>query len=556
MDSESPRDVRPVHNPVLADVRAYPHLVRALLGDERQIAKAAAAELLRHHSQRLTLEERARACLLASGFSMNMTMLLAERDRAAQDREYLRAITEISAEYAGKGEEEPALSLLIRTLEDAGAWKKVVWSSLFAGDMRSRFEVERIGKLLYELALNDPDCELGIRHAAAEFLDDPRVRDSRSAAARQMLGLLGHCFGAVSDDMLRQLLISSSDSTEGPITVCMVARLGGAVPEYKNAVERRKSEARVSLSSESLTLSDLENRIDMTLLPSEELHPDFFNLLELRLLADDLQPENLTHYASAGRWGGWFSVMAEYYRHGKVNLPRLASLTHWWWRPNADARLESFYRRMSAVQSKIYRHISNNAEARAKFISELRALGSLRYGDEAIRVMLLLANKADFSDVEIDSMFDQVARAEAVFGWPEFLERFVKWIVEEAENHLEIIRRAVQRGLYTLANHEPEPGDDSLARVLLPSVAWMIGEPADDSSVGVFFYGLYKILLPDNRPSRHQLDDVYSLLDPIWNRVPMEVVRTVISRGLQSERPEVRMLCRLLAAFARHNDTF
>jgi len=554
VDSESLREVRPVHNPVLADARAYPYLVQALLGAEREIAKAAANELLWHHSQRLTLQERARASLLALDFSMNLTMLFAERDRAAQDREYLRTIMGISAEYGGKGEGESALSLLIRTLEDAGAWKKVIWSSLFTGNMRSRFNIEQIGEWLYELALNDSACKLGIRNAVAEFLDDARVRDSQSAAARLMLGLLGHCFGAVSDDILRQLLISSSGYTEGPITVCMVARLGGVVPEYKNAVERRENEAKVSLSSEFLTLSDLENRIDMALLPSEELHPDFFNLLEPRLLADDLQPERLKHYASAGRWGGWFSVIAEYYRYGAINLPRLASLTHWWWRPGANTRLESLYRRMSTVQSKIYRHISNNAEARAKFIPELRALGTLKYGDEAIRVMLLLANKAKLSDEEIDSMFDQVASAEFGFGWPEFLEWFVKWIVEEAENHLEVVRRAVQRGLHTLANHEPEHGDDSLAHVLLPPVAWMIREPVDESSVNVFFYGLHKILLPSKRTGRNQLDDVYSLLDPIWNRVPMEVIRTVISKGLLSERPEVRMFCRLLAAFARQND--
>ncbi|KYH30524.1 hypothetical protein [Neomoorella mulderi] len=99
-----------------------------------------------------------------------------------------------------------------------------------------------------------------------------------------MLGLLGHCFGAASDDLLRQLLISFSRTMKGPIAVCMVARLGGKVPYYKNADERQGNEAKVSLSSQSLTLSEIENLINDVLLPSEELHPDFFNLLELRLL--------------------------------------------------------------------------------------------------------------------------------------------------------------------------------------------------------------------------------------------------------------------------------
>ncbi|MGI9951090.1 metallophosphoesterase [Moorellaceae bacterium AZ2] len=553
VDFDSPRDVSPPHHPVLADARAYPHLVRALLGSEIEIAKAAAFELLRYHSQRLTLEERARACLLISASSMNLSMLLKERELAAKDTEYLRAITKVSTEYGGKGEEEPAFSLLIRTLEVPSEWKKVVWTSLFAGDVLSRFEIERIGELLYELAANDPACKLGICNAATEFIDDPRVRDPRSAAARQMLGLLGHCFGAVSDEILRQLLISSSGSTKGPITVCMVARLGGAVPEYKNASERQGNEAKVSLSSESLTLSDLENRIEKALLPSDELHPDFFNLLELRLLADDLPPERLAHYARASRWGGWFSVLAEYYRYGTINVSRLASLTHRWL-PAVGGPLEALHRRMITIQRKLYQHIRNNAEIRAKFVSELRALGPLKYGDEAMRIILLLANKAEFSDMEIDSMFDQVASAEFGFEWPEFLEWFVNWIVEEAENHLEIVRRAVQRGLRTLANHEPVHREDNIARLLLPSVAWMIGEPVDASSVGVFFYGLHKILLFGDRASRHQLDEVYRLLAPIWNRVPIEVVRSTIFKGLQSERPEVRMLCRLLAAFARQDE--
>ncbi|WP_258360228.1 metallophosphoesterase [Moorella sulfitireducens] len=554
VDFNLPRDVSPAHRPVLADTRAYPHLVRALLGTERKIAKAAAAELLTYHSQRLTLEERARAYLLISISSMNLSMLLKERELAAKDDEYLRTITKVSAEYGGKGEEEPALFLLIRTLEDPSAWKKVIWSSFFARDVLSPFEIEQIGELLYELAIDDPACKLGICNAAVEFLDDPRIMNPRSVHARQMLGLLGHCFGAVSDDRLRQLLLSSSSSIEGAITVCMVARLGGAVPEYTNAVERQGNEAEVNLSSESLTLSDLENRIDNALLPSEELHPDFFNLLELRLLADDLQPERLTHYYRAGHWGGWFSVLAEYYSYGTINLFRLASLTHWW-RPAVDNRLEPLYRRMITVQRKLYQHIRNNAEAREKFISELRTLGTLEYGDESIRVMLLLANKAELSDMEIDSMFDQVATAEFGFEWPEFLERFVNWIVEDAENHLEIVRRAVQRGLYTLANHKPLHEEDGLARVLLPSIAWMIGESVDDLSVGVFFYGLHKILHFGYGARRHQLDDVYYLIEPIWNRIPIEVFRTTIFKGLQSEQPEVRMLCHLLAALARQNTT-
>ncbi|MEM3647281.1 MAG: hypothetical protein QW334_03950 [Thermofilum sp.] len=306
------------------------------------------------------------------------------------------------------------------------------------------------------------------------------------------------------------------------------------------------------MSSESLTLSDLENRIEKALLPSDELHPDFFNLLELRLLGDDLHPERLAHYARASRWGGWFSVLAEYYRYVTINVSRLASLTHWW-RPAVGGRLESLYRRMFTIRRRLFEYIRNNAEIRAKFISELRALGPLKYGDEAIRIMLLLANKAELSDMEIDSMFDQVASAEFGFDWPEFLERFVNWIVEEAENHLEIVRRAVQRGLHMLANHEPVHRDDNIARLLLPSVAWMLGEPVDESNVGVFLYGLHKILLSGDGLTRHQLDDVYRILDPIWNRVPTEVVRSVLSKGLHSERPEVRMLCRLLVAFARQD---
>lgn len=529
--------------PILASAEAYSFMLEAI-ESSHGTASYAADGLLEYHSAKLSAEQEIRCKIIKYKYSDLERIFISERQRSEEDSQYYESVLIIGEEYTKVNKKESVISLIAQTIKDPSKWKTLIWMALFSNDSISSSVSEYFAEWLYKLAEENLEIQKQITQAVIEYHNDPRFNQESNDVNRYWLATVAHCFGNLDDIYIRDI---NTGYIPGELELCIVARLN-----LDNTLPKR-NQKKLSVVKYGITnVTELDETLDQVLLNSDDIHPQFFILVESYLLyKGELTKENTEKYSKKGVWGCWFVTLINYYNQQSIDVSIILAAYMNQWFPLPRSQNEVITKRMVRARQSVFRYVSQNKDLKEDLISKLKE--DLPWPSEIRKYSLLLTYSADLDHNEVLSMLECIATSDAGFDSEHFITLFVNWYVEKGYLYKDILYEGLQRGLTLMSINKPKFTSGILPRLVFPSALWMQGYPIDEKSVNIFLLGLHCLLISNDGNYRREinLEEAYQHIESIWRNIPGSVFQQVFIVGSKSKFSDVRAICRLLFSLFR-----
>lgn len=543
--------------PILADPALFPYLREIVENAVDRIAQWAADKILTYHKARADLHLTARCCVLSlTRISWwELERIEGEIQRLKTDPSYAEAIKDASKKASETIGKRPLIDIIGETNDNLASWEEVVWR-LLCDDTEIGHEFEHTGQWLLDFGRSQPDRGKLIGEAAAKFLEDPRVQNSRFHEMVHWLALLADEFVGLPNERIERAALHGSGIHE-TARCALIARLG-VTP--KGFARRDRSNQVPALSALAASpVSSWTNRLVELARDSSALHPAVCDALEESLLSAPMTPEDQAIVAAQGSHGGFIANAISFIAGMPVDLKfGIRSLTSYWKSRSPGQEnpcMERLFRIWQTSHSMLVLG-DPTIKRQYKLLLDEAVQGSDHY-ETFIFASELLKLRGQLQPHQIPKVLDEYGT------YPEYSDHYglgnklAKWFATDIEPETQsIVVAALRRGISAM-DSQPWEGSrvetlNPLPFLLFPLSYWKLTEDITEESIRVFLRGL-KLLLPRHtgawspREAKEQFDflDTLKEMEPLLSRTPKSALDRALSTGLQMSDPTVRALARL-----------
>lgn len=542
---------------LLQATSSYERFKEYLKNPGSKLAKYAAEHLLEFHLERLTPKDAAKCWALRfSGTSWSWE-LAKNFKRIEQDSDFAQNLIAACHEIVEDGGQIPLLGIAAKAITENVGWKDLLWA-LFCDDtgFGGSSESEVAGMTILEFAFETMHHRQFIGEAAKDCLSDPRFKQNRWHEAYHWVALLADEFGGLDKETIIRVIVHGKPIGYSA-TIALIARLGFVPENFSSDKQQRRSEALVT-PIETRELGVLISELKEFSRESDELHPHLLDTIQETLAYSAIEESTLIGLAAMGKPGILIATLfrfiygEEQQLSNTIPLLDILAKTHDERQHKPD--LKKLVRVWQMVRASV---ISDDDEAAQTYLVALdRELKEGRVWRLAIAWDILQVRGA-LLDEQIPMVFDKYAD-HVSFLHGILYDQLCDWLSMEVsiETRLVLIK-AVEHAITKLdeAPWHPKSGETSnpWANLLFPALLWANGGSTSRSAEAVFLRGIRSTFegIPQSQErQRSKLIGFLSRLEPILNRVPPDVLRSVVSLGSESLEPSVSVFCRIIQAFA------
>jgi len=535
---------------LLASEEAFQVLIEVLATAPDRLRTSAAQALTRFHSERLAPDQEAKCLLLVtSSDPRSHPCIQALLMRLSSDTTFAERIERLAKDTEGKDAQAPLLELLRRALQNDHKWRDVLWT-LFV-PQRLGMDVDYSGQMILLLCQQEPQWASAIGRAATQILEDERVTGSRLGEALNWIALLGHEYGDLPADKLKERL-QTGRVVHNSSVAAIIARLR---PEEIDWAGRESSGSPPTGLSNKPTPGLAKAEIGAKLLDfsqAGDVHPETCKIVEAAIACDSFSYNTLSVMGKGGVPG---ALISSALRLATGKSPGIKeSLILMGARRNVvTSKDHNFGRLLRIWHCHVSAHIHEGKGWRAKLIRAIHSsLTETDYGkaDLAGQIMLL---GSEIPSAHIQLVLESCAE----FPWSvndETGAEFVKWFAKDhSTSKLKAIVTGLGRAISVL---DEKPWDDqadhrreAFVYLLFSLAYWALRCKDTVACSRVFLRGVKFLLLGAEHnapgPTVQMAAETLADLEPLIAKVDTALPHSALRHGLASEDPVLRAVCRL-----------
>jgi hypothetical protein len=536
---------------VLANSNSFEILVNIVEEKGGKKANRAAAELLQHHSDRLSSSLRAK-CINLSIDNMKLwhwSRAYDQIENLKTNSTYAQEVKEAATQIITQGGEKPLLELIRLALDNESRWEDVVWR-LLCDKSPSGFDLDDNGLWLLDYGRMEPNYGTSIGKAARKFLNDPRLKSSPQGEIRQWLAVLADEFIGLSTEDMNSALLQGRPIS-GSAASALIARLGNNVP---TGYQKRDSVGSVPLISVvedeiSPTFSDRLDQLKEMARSSDSLHPNVCQVLENMALEVPLSDQDLKRLAAEGVHGVLISSALSFV-YGRSPNPKLAAKLLYLPRNLEEPQNPCFNHLARIFRNGQYIAIEEDEEIKTAYLSILDNKLTYDNGEIFAIATELLALRGYLTEEQIILVLNKYAKH------PEYQDfglgdRLTKWFAGDFDESSRVILiDELERGLEMLDTKPWDRGMNNEFRFLLFPVAyWRLTEKITEKSIHVFLRGIkFTFQLRNDPHGREGPVAIMARIEPLLSKVSKSILREVLAFGQTIDDPAVRSLCKIFGS--------
>lgn len=544
---------------VLAEEKTFPILLECL--DQEPVTAAKAADvLLTQHKERLTPVQYARCWTLAITQMdfWSQKRLDAESNRL-RDQEFIAEVERVAQKCQRETKKEPLTSIYARTFSDPSAWHDLLWQALFDDRHSSFIQQEQFFMWLFIRARRNVWSAQALGAAATAVLKDARLADKGTEKAC-WLAFIAHEYGGLPADALEQIVMQAlPDQVRGDVIAALLARLAHVPPGYKAPVHRvyLTHNPGVDLSVRgAISVGDLSDVVR----DADEVHPHFTTWLEWTLLTGSLSHTEIVQLSLESKLASLFAMFLSFCRgivmtydvyiiSGQVELSR-----------NPRDQQATMLARAGQL---VRLAVAEDPMRQSDFLSAVEA--SITSGDQDAVPDLCCFLLSYREKIPLDLMhrlFSVLTRKSYLLT-PLLAEQLAGYVADVDEDQKLDLAEQVQ-GIITVLSMDqntPYAHNSAMLQIFFSLARFVLCEDADPASIRLFLLGLRSTLIPQGGISHNGVEsgffgnDVLDSLYPLFEKVSPEILGRCLSAGTGSDMPQVKSMCRILAAFVGHPNT-
>ena len=481
--------------------------------------------------------------------------------RVVRGPDFAGNLVEASEQIRKKGGRPPLLGLVAQALADEAKWKEVIWL-LFCDDTRvgGSSESEGGGMALLEFGLLSEEYRGPIGRAAKEYLADPRVKQNRWHEAYHWLALLADEFVGLDKETIRGVILHGKPIGYSA-TTALIARLGEVPKGFScDKAVRYLPVSRAEHVPKTRDIAEVVQQLKDYGRDSDELHPSLLGMLQECIFLPPLDEPTLASISLTGKPGTLISTALRFIYGMPPVLAETIPLLDRWMRIPFDERTKPHWKQLT----KAWRILRGSAlhDDRASAEAYLAALDRALLETEVWKLPIaceILDVRGSLADSQIQIVFSDYA-AHATYLHEALFTRICDWLSgTQTDATTKLVVLVAENAIVTLNESPwtPRSGEppNTWADLLFPTIQWAYGGKSSEASEAVFLRGVRgsfeELVDPRNRPAPN-LPKLLAELDPLFTKVPPEILGNVVARGIGSLEPSVSAFCRLIHGFSKH----
>jgi predicted MPP superfamily phosphohydrolase len=506
-------------------------------------SERAAEYLIRYHSQRLSLYQRAKCAVLAHASNSYRFSFLRDQIKELQsDQLYASEVEKVSLEITTKGGKRPILDLLRKALADRLMWGEFIWE-IICDDSTHKSDNELQGQFLLDIGRDDIKVGESIGKACTQFLEDPRVSAS-SGDAKQWLAILADEFVGLPIDKLEAALRSDIYGHYST-TSALLARIG-YLPTGYQVRDAVGSVPKLSTDSEpQAARSELIKKLQDLTRESGHVHPELCSTLEALLFKSPLSDKEMDSITANGKQGTLAVTVLSFVLEQPPELRNYVRLFPFWL-PSSEK--DPCFNRLRNLCRHGNRTLIEDEAVRSQYLELLDNAMETGSGDTFFTAAELLAIRGTLNISQAGLVFSTYATDRSPFDHG-LGNELVKWISSDLMSDEALsLAEEVKRGIDVLDNHSWDKDElgDTFRFIFFPLAYWRLSSKSDDLSTRVFLRGVKFMFSRRSDNDRvDKPDEIIQRVGPLLSKVPKSILNETIKIGGQLDDPVVRGFCRL-----------
>jgi hypothetical protein len=526
-----------------------PVLVEIMQGEDVELAKRAAGELISRHYSQLSRDQLARAAILSATDSLwgldgdERWLRLIE-----SDPEFVKALMSQRLILQRTGAQDPLLAIYAEALNDDSKWADVVWRLLCVSQDHN--DAEMAGYWLLSQAQKSQCIKAAIGNSAAKYLEDPRIAQHRWTDSIQWLAVIADECKGLDAEQLRAVLLRHPEPIYCAAAVAIIARLD-AVPDNfksKQRVGAMPNLQEIRAHREFFSEEELSNFARS----AETLHPSLCQAIEAHAGRAPLSQGRLDELAVEGSTGSLVAVALAYIYGIKPELDWL--VRHVSLSEKLPMEQNGCRRRLTQCWYACLRGANADPDFKAALIQRL----SSALNDDDFNFFSIVGSvfrlRPGLTIEEVAKVVGYYAKHPGYFDYGLAIE-LSGWLTEQPFNAQERgeIARALDEAISLMDGWTwmPEHGvKTSYPLLLFPAVQWaMLPTQPSELSIRAFLKGIRHLFTVPSRGYQsenreHDLLNAMSDAAKLFQRIPKKSMGAVINAGAKSDDPIVRTVTR------------
>jgi predicted MPP superfamily phosphohydrolase len=479
-----------------------------------------------------------------------------EIKRLNNDPRLLEKITTAAQSIQKQTASETIASVYLRTFTDVSAWRDFIWIGMFEKQRMDHHQIEYCFSWLFNKAKKDDEIAKIAGAAARDFIDHPSITTSGLYNdAMPWLGFLAHEFGNLDNSKIEEILLNYNPIEKNIYSV-LIARLG-YVP--KGFSPKNHSSYTVFAVNESVIVEapEFEQIIEITR-DAEILHKDFILWIEKTLLSGALHNEQLEQLEVKSRFGSLFAIIVLFCRASLRNYEGVVRTIGIEQFKNEE---EQTIKVLRSASRNIREIIARDVKYRSYYFECLeQAIINRTHPDMLELYSELLGYQENLKERLLPNLLSELASRPYKLNWnlAQLLsDHFANGIGEDQKAFVTSELKKIVSSLCSVSE-ESHATLDGLRECLFSLALFYLQETTDEESERVFLRGLQAVFIGEYNPHLRGHDriklfkarDVFLTIQPLLGKVPSQLLRQTIKKGLSSDVAEIRSLCGLLSALS------
>lgn len=534
---------------VFADPQSFSILVEILdQGSDAEVA----AQLLNYHSSQLSPSLKIKCIsLLASIPSWPGNPNLHEQlKKLENDPDYDESVKDAMEEIVNGDKPVPILELLRQAIADENKWDTVVWR-LLCDDSNLGLSLEDNGQWLLDFGRLESKYRIFIGASTQKFLKDPRIQNSRRSEIKQWLAILADEFVGISEEELRDALVTQGQPVWHSAASSLIARLGSTelpelnIRQMSNSIPKSFDE----FERTPQTAEALKQQLEEALRPSEELYPETCEIIE-EICLTPIKPE-ISFTLSAEGVSGILILSALSYVLGNPPNPDFVLPILSTRRTPTQMNNQCFNRLLDIWRygQRLAIHEDNNLretciELLHRKLSEVSdTFDTFAIGSELLLLRSLLTAK---ELEQILSPYVHYTESDDFSLNEQFVHFFTSQLPPDTQtSYIPVLEQAIE----ALDAHSWDKNSKAAYRFLiLPLAFWKLSNRNTVASNRVFLRGLKAAFsLPSGGTYEQGPIEILGEISPLFSSVPEGNIKHSLLYGRTLKDPIVRNICQLFS---------
>ena len=519
-------------------------------------AERAAEWLLKFHSKRLSSLEMAKCMTIRHSGMASTWTLTADLTRIAREPNFAHDLMVVCNEIVENGGYPPLLGIAAKAIIEHIGWKDVLWV-LLCDDTHGggSFESEAVVMALLEFGFKEKSHKQFIGEAANDCLTDPRFMQSRHHEAYHWMALLADEFVGIDKETIHEAILHGKPIAYSA-TTALIARLG-YIPDGFSCDREKRHCVATEVPSPHRSFEIIITDIKEFSRTSNDIHPNLLNTIQEILLHSEVNESTLNEIVSIGKIGILIAALLRFVYGLPQRLPEMIQLFEIWPTFRQDEQHAPKKQLVRALKNlREFTLFEDGATKEECLVALDNALIDGRVWKLAIARDILQLRGALLNE-QIPVVFTECV--DAGFALHSVIFSYLcNWLGKDMDTNTQSILVAASENAICKLNEtnwrtQSEWPPNPWANLLMPTVFWANGGRSSNAAGAVFLRGIRAVF--ETKPNsddmpRANLVGLLSQLEPILTKVPPEILRSTINRGIESLEPSVSVFCRMIEAFA------